>query len=313
MPKTVGNRERGFVDPLSLFGLLFLVVTLGAVTFVTANKDFSLNIGEKAADTGNDCFDECRKNKGRAYCNNACNVNVNWKGENVVVVDTSSIPASYKGATCDSNGKQYAVNEVVVYGGIGSYATCGSNGKWQVGVGKLADIKSENLPTYIKAPEVYQKALEEEAAAEAVAQQSATTAQQSATTAQQSADATTTDTNQVAENTSSDTVTTSQTPQPAPVKTTSTTSTANTTVQSGLTIQERRLASIECTNQGGQYQSSTGQCLKSSTSPKLATDTILFSFLAEFIAFIASVVFSVALNAFISLSAVPRLSQDNPA
>lgn len=39
----------GFIDPISIIGVLFLVVTLAIGTVVTTNKDLSLNISEKAA------------------------------------------------------------------------------------------------------------------------------------------------------------------------------------------------------------------------------------------------------------------------
>ncbi|HET7099019.1 MAG TPA: diguanylate cyclase [Patescibacteria group bacterium] len=48
MPKRVGKYERGFVDPLSLLGLLFLVVSLGVMTYVTANPNIRQLIGSSA-------------------------------------------------------------------------------------------------------------------------------------------------------------------------------------------------------------------------------------------------------------------------
>jgi len=153
MPK-VKKYVRGVVDPLSIISVLFLLVTLVVGTAVVNDRGFSLNIAEKASDTGNRCFDECRKEKGRVYCNNLCGININWQGEQV---NTSTNTSATGGVTCDANGKQYATGSVVIYGGIGSYATCGSDGKWQVGVGSLTDIKPENVPQYAQTE--YQEAL----------------------------------------------------------------------------------------------------------------------------------------------------------
>lgn len=41
--------QKGVVDPISLIAVLFLVVTLTVGTAVTTNKDFSLNMFEKAS------------------------------------------------------------------------------------------------------------------------------------------------------------------------------------------------------------------------------------------------------------------------
>ena len=47
-----------------------------------------------------------------------------------------------------------------MYGGIDSYATCGEDGKWNIGVGTITDIKPENVPEY--AQETYKQAIEAE-------------------------------------------------------------------------------------------------------------------------------------------------------
>ncbi|WKZ25529.1 MAG: hypothetical protein QY322_04070 [bacterium] len=156
MPKSQ-KYIKGVIDPLSIISVLFLVVTLIVGTAVTTNKNFSLNISEKAS--GNSCFDECRKEKGRVYCNNQCGVNINYKGEEVAVTTNST--TSSTGTTCDANGKQYSAGDVVLYGGIGSYATCGSDGRWKVGEGSLSQVKPENVPSY--AQETYKQEVQQQA------------------------------------------------------------------------------------------------------------------------------------------------------
>ncbi len=79
MPKRVGKFERGAVDYGNLFGLLFLVLTLGVITAVTANRGFSLNIGEKASligdsdGNGDYCAPKCGSNNcGNDGCGGSC-------------------------------------------------------------------------------------------------------------------------------------------------------------------------------------------------------------------------------------------------
>ncbi len=88
MPTRSGKNLLGFIDPISVIGVLFLVITLAIGTAVTTNKDFSLNIVEKAANnsnTGNSCFDNCRKNKGTQFCNKQCGLNITVTGEDKTV------------------------------------------------------------------------------------------------------------------------------------------------------------------------------------------------------------------------------------
>ncbi|MEK7536592.1 MAG: hypothetical protein AAB559_02325, partial [Patescibacteria group bacterium] len=167
---------KGFIDPISIIGVLMLVITLVVGTKVVNDKGFSLNIVEQAAGTkktGNTAYDKCREESGRERCNEKLGINVNWKGEIVNEIDTSNVPKDYSGKTCDANGTQYSGGAVVMYGGIDSYATCGEDGKWNIGVGTITDIKPENVPEYAK--ETYKQAFEAKKADEAkTAQQQAT-------------------------------------------------------------------------------------------------------------------------------------------
>lgn len=184
MPILVRKRERGFVDPLSLFALLFLVVSLSAVTYVASNPDIKQLVGSYAREVEDKVVSTTKKatTSTNTPQNNAPSTAANKKssGETndeetssladvqplkiVPKTDTETSDTPQATAptalTCDANGKQYPVGDVVVYGGIGSYATCGSDGKWDIGVGNLTDIKPENVPTY--AQETYNTAVAEE-------------------------------------------------------------------------------------------------------------------------------------------------------
>lgn len=130
MPIRTRKNLSGFVDPISIIGVLFLVVTLTIGTAVTTNKGFSLNISEKAAgnsNTGNSCFDNCRKTKGTQFCNNECGVNINYKGEDKTVyvpptATNNPTTTTYTNSNCSGacTGNQTCVN--IGYGYYGCQA-----------------------------------------------------------------------------------------------------------------------------------------------------------------------------------------------
>jgi hypothetical protein len=186
MPK---RNTKGFIDPISIIGVLFLIITLVVGTKVTNDRNISLNINEQAKKeekTGNAAFDKCREESGREVCNERLGINVNWKGEIVNEIDTSKVDkdAPQGQPTCDANGVQYSPGAVVMYGGIGSNATCGADGKWDVGVGATAAIIPENLPEYAKGTPELEKAIEAEiqAAEQLATEQQTVTPQTTITT-----------------------------------------------------------------------------------------------------------------------------------
>lgn len=140
----------GVVDPITLIGVLFLIITLSVGTYVVTNKDSKLNLGSRAkAILEGDDFNYLRGNRAELdkqikerKAEKATEEEKAEKSEPAPVTTTTTTPK-----TCDIDGVQHPLGEVVVYGGIGSYATCGNDG-WQVGVGSLADV--ENVPEYIK-------------------------------------------------------------------------------------------------------------------------------------------------------------------
>ncbi len=155
------KNQRAFIDILTLIGVLFLIASVGAgVVLIQQNQ----NIIEQAAKpkkTGNSAYDKCREDSGRKTCNEKLGLNVNWKGEIVNEIDTSRVDkdAPPGQLTCDANGTQYSPGAVVLYGGIGSNAKCGNDGRWETYSGPITDVKPENVPEYAK--ETYKKAVEE--------------------------------------------------------------------------------------------------------------------------------------------------------
>jgi hypothetical protein len=92
MPK---RNTKGFIDPISIIGVLMLVITLVVGTKVASDKGFSLNIIEQAKKpekTGNAAYDECREESGREVCNERLGTNINWKGEDKTVYEQPAAP-----------------------------------------------------------------------------------------------------------------------------------------------------------------------------------------------------------------------------
>lgn len=162
------NSLAGFVDPISIIGVLFLIVTLVIGTKVTNDRNFLLNMAEKAW-----IPKEVDLNKNSSLIgdnkNNSVKTNKNDEDDEEPAQQPTSAPeATPPFKTCDANGTKYSPGAVVMYGGIGSNATCGEDGKWNVGVGATKDIKPENLPEYAKESDKLKKQIEdEEAVAEA--------------------------------------------------------------------------------------------------------------------------------------------------
>lgn len=158
---------KGVIDPISIIGVLFLIVTLVVGTKVTNDRNFSLNIAEKAwipkeADL-NKNSSLIGDNKNNSVKTNKNDEDDEEPAQQQVVAPEATPPFK----TCDANGTKYSPGAVVMYGGIGSNATCGEDGKWNVGVGATKDIKPENLPEYAKGSDKLKKQIEsEEAVAE---------------------------------------------------------------------------------------------------------------------------------------------------
>ena len=157
MPK---RNTKGFIDPISIIGVLMLVITLVVGTKVTNDRSMSLNISEKASD----CFNECRQESGRERCNERCGVNVNWKGEIVDEIDTSNVPKDYEGKTCDANGTQHTEGSKVIGGSGSGYSKC-EGGRWvdcpECTVTSLTTVPVYKEEEYKNAVEAEKKAAEQ--------------------------------------------------------------------------------------------------------------------------------------------------------
>ena len=159
----------GIIDPITIIGVLFLIVTLFIGTKVVNDRNISLNIQEKA-----DCMSTCMREIGDSdECSSSCGatrpdvqvtapepepdnepidnnleeaeeeyIQENSGASPTVFTNTTPVqpstepevseqsPTNDNVQTCDANGAQYPEGSVVVYGGIGSYRKC-IDGRWE--------------------------------------------------------------------------------------------------------------------------------------------------------------------------------------